>query len=275
MSEQQGTDRELNLRFDGTCSVCHQGIAKGTRAIYVASSGSVHHISCPGMERGVAGGSAMREYEKRKARDDARLESQHASVRAVFGEGLIGKIATFIAVDESPRRSTGVWKQGAVGEERVAARLDALAEVGVVSLHDRRIPRTRANIDHLVITPWAVWVIDAKRYLQKRPELVVSGGLLSARREQLKVGGRDQDKLVDGVRWQVETVQSVVGAEAPVFGALCFVEGDWPLIGGSFAVRGVQVCWPGRLAKTLLRAEQPTVDVESVARILASKFPPA
>src|SRR5690606_5770938 len=135
------------------------------------------HIACPGLDRGTAGGSAMREYERRKARDDAKVDAQKQRVRAVFGDGLVGAVAEFLAVDDKPRRSTGVWAQGAVGEERVAARLDALAAVGVVALHDRRIPGTRANIDHLVVTPWGVWVVDAKRYLNKRPGLVTEGGI--------------------------------------------------------------------------------------------------
>jgi len=31
-------------------------------------------------------------------------------------------------------------------------------------LHDRRIPGSRANIDHIVVAPSGVWIIDAKRY---------------------------------------------------------------------------------------------------------------
>jgi hypothetical protein len=76
----------------------------------------------------------MREYERRKARDTAKIEAQEDNVKAVFGEGVIGKVAAFVAVDDRPRRTTSVWKQGAVGEEKVAARLDALVEVGVAHL---------------------------------------------------------------------------------------------------------------------------------------------
>ncbi|WP_249934607.1 nuclease-related domain-containing protein [Microbacterium ulmi] len=32
-------------------------------------------------------------------------------------------------------------------------------------MHDRRIRGTRANIDHIVIGPPGVWVIDAKRWV--------------------------------------------------------------------------------------------------------------
>ena len=182
----------------------------------------------------------------------------------------------FLAVDDSPRRSTEVWKQGAVGEERVAAALDALAEVGVVALHDRRIPRTTANIDHLAITPWGVWVVDAKRYLRGRPDVVIEGGFLGVGGTQrLTVGGRKQDKLVTGVLGQVDRVAAVVGEAAEVRGMLCFVDADWPIFGGHFSVRGVRVVWPNRMPKELLRAEEPTVDVEAVSRKLAAAFPPA
>jgi hypothetical protein len=218
----------------------------------------------------------MREYERRKARDEARVEDQKQSVRAVFGEGFMGKVATFLAVDDSPRRSTQVWAQGAVGEERVAARLESLGEVGVVSLHDRRIPGTRANIDHLAITPWGVWVIDAKRYLNKRPDVYTEGGFLGiGGTTRLTVGGRKKDELVDGILWQVDTVQVALGDKAIARGILCFVEADWPLIGGDFSVRGVRVVWPRRLANELLERVPPTIDPEEVSQILAVKFPPA
>ena len=37
------------------------------------------------------------------------------------------------------------WEAGAVGEERVGARVDRLTGAGVVVLHDRRIPGTRGR----------------------------------------------------------------------------------------------------------------------------------
>ncbi len=44
-------------------------------------------------------------------------------------------------------------------------------------------------------------------------------------------------------------------------GALCFVEADWPLIGGAFTTRDVHVLWPKRLAKLLTEPSDGTVDV--------------
>ena len=209
-----------------------------------------------------AGASAMREYDRRRARDEEKI-------REKWGDGPFGTIAVALA---SERQSTVAWKSGATGEAEVGQALDAIASEHVVALHDRRIPQSRANIDHIVVTRAGVWVVDAKRYRNKRPRLQVEGGLFRPRTEKLIVGG-DRTKLVDSVLHQVSLVQDVV-APASVRGALCFVDADWPLFGGSFTVRGVDVCWPKRLAKQLAALEG-TVDVAAVAAAIAAHFPPA
>lgn len=102
-----------------------------------------------------------------------------------------------LAVSDEPQ-STASWARGAVGEEKLGARLDSLLSPENQVLHDRRIPKTAANIDHIVVCPSGVVVIDAKRY-QGRPTLQTHGGLFSPRVEKLVVGRRDCSKLVDGV----------------------------------------------------------------------------
>ncbi len=209
-----------------------------------------------------AGASAQREYDRRRARDEAKI-------RETWGDGRIGSIAGALSGE---RQSTAAWKSGAAGEAEVGRALDAIANEHVVVLHDRRIPRSRANIDHIIITRAGVWVIDAKRYRGKRPRLQVEGGLFRPRTEKLIVGG-DRTKLVDSALHQVALVQAVV-SPVSVHGALCFVDADWPLFGGSFTVRGVDVCWPKRLSKQLAALEG-TVDVAAVAAAIAAHFPPA
>ncbi|WOQ17838.1 nuclease-related domain-containing protein [Raineyella sp. W15-4] len=144
-------------------------------------------------------------------------------------------------------------------------------------LHDRRIPGSRANIDHIIICPAGVFVVDAKRYQGKRPELRVEGGLLRPRVENLMVGGRDRTTLVDGVLKQQGLVRAAVpDDDAPVRGVLCFVDGDWPLIGGAFTIRDVDVVWPKKLAG-MLGASGPLDPprIQSLQRRLASAFPSA
>jgi Nuclease-related domain len=56
------------------------------------------------------------------------------------------------------------WRRGSVGERRTARLLDPLERHGWVVLHDLAVPGSRANIDHLVIGPGGVFVIDSKQY---------------------------------------------------------------------------------------------------------------
>ena len=212
-------------------------------------------------EAGVAGSSARREYDRRKAKDEERLRQKW---------GKLGGIAVALS-DE--KQSTKAWATGAIGEERLGARLDSLASESIVVLHDRRIPGTKANIDHIAITSAGIWVIDAKRY-KGRPELKVEGGVIRPRIEKLRVGRRDCTKLVDGALKQVDLVRDLVG-DLPVTGALCFVEADWPLIGGAFTTRGIHVLWPKRLASILADGIEGQLDVAAVQSALSTHFKPA
>lgn len=49
------------------------------------------------------------------------------------------------------------------GEAAVGARLDGLASQSIWVMHDRRIQGSKANIDHIAVTPGGVRVIVAKR----------------------------------------------------------------------------------------------------------------
>jgi Nuclease-related domain len=72
------------------------------------------------------------------------------------------------------------WRRGAAGERRTARLLGALERHGWAVLHDLAIPGGRANIDHLVIGPGGVFVIDSKQY-RGRLQLDGSGRLWHGR----------------------------------------------------------------------------------------------
>lgn len=218
---------------------------------------------------GTAGASARREFERRVARRDAAVRRTHPRLG-----GLI------LALSSDPQ-STTAWARGARGEELLGARLDRLADRGVRVLHDRRVPRGRANIDHIAVGAAGVHVIDAKRYVSKRPSKRVEGRLLGPRTERLYVGSRDGSGLVAGVHGQVDVVSAVLDraglGDVPVRGVLCFVEADWPLVAGDFTVDGVDVLWPKRLAERLAQARPGLAPerVDAVFRALARALPPA
>jgi hypothetical protein len=56
------------------------------------------------------------------------------------------------------------WRRGVAGEQRTARLLGPLERQGWVVLHDLAVPGSAANIDHLVIGPGGVFVIDSKQY---------------------------------------------------------------------------------------------------------------
>ena len=71
---------------------------------------------------------------------------------------------------------------------------------------------------------------------------------------------------------------SIVGPEVPVRGAMCFVDADWPLIGGDFTVDGIRVLRPRRLAKELaaeIPGKRGPHDAKRLASRLAKALPPA
>jgi hypothetical protein len=282
----EGADeKQMRLRYAGVCRVCDAELAARVEAIYERSTKTVRCLDCspttgsPGpalveegaprpsrnpetVDTGTPGASARREYERRKAKREVRIREKHPKLG-----GLI------LAVTDEPQ-STTAWDTGAVGEERVGQKLNELASDTLRVLHDRRIPGTRANIDHTAVTPTGVYVIDPKRY-KGRPTLKVEGGVLRPRTEKLLVGIRDCTKLVDGVLRQVDLVRTIVGHDVPVTGVLCFVDADWPLIGGAFTTRGVDVLWPKKLYARLIEPAPGRVDVAALQRQLADALPSA
>jgi hypothetical protein len=260
--------KRMKLRYAATCSRCGTTLPASITADYDRSSKTVACVVCParrvlperaeatarpqhaitpdlplelGTVDGIAGGSAAREFDRRHDARQERVQANHPK---------IGKF--LLAVFDDPQ-STKAWSTGAVGEQLLGEMLAGIAGDSLRVLDDRRITRSTANIDHLVVCPSGVFVIDAKRYRDARPELRVEGGLIRPREELLIVGGRDRTKLVDGMQKQLALVRVALADEpdVPVNGVLCFVDADWPLIGGAFTVQGVAVMWMKKLKAAL------------------------
>ncbi|ROP34566.1 nuclease-like protein [Pseudokineococcus lusitanus] len=217
---------------------------------------------------GRAGASAQREHDRRVAAREARVRARHPRLG-----GLI------LALSDEPA-STRVWQQGARGERAVAEAVDALGP-DVVGLHDRRLRRpdgrlSTPNIDHLVVTPAGVWVVDAKTHTG-RLEVRRAGDFLRPRTERLVIRGRDQSRLLDGLATQVAAVTAElerVGADVPVRGALCFVGTELPW--GGETVAGVPLVGRRGLTRLLRRPGDMAVEERAaVAAYLAERFPTA
>lgn len=288
----------MTLRRSDVCCSCGARLAVGTRAGWDTATRTVRCLSCvessevavaretsgataPTPEHAVpaaapqvraqrdhGGASAQQEYDRRSQRRQQRILLAHPRLGGVI-----------LALSAEPT-STRVWAQGAGGERAVAAKLDGLADV--VVLHDRSLRRaegglSRANVDHIVVAPSGVWVIDAKTH-RGALEVRRSGGLFSPRVEKLFIGGRDRSGLVEGLAKQVAAVSDElarVGAPMIVRGALCFVGTELPWFGSSHLAEVPLVGRRG-LGKLLAAPGDLTAqDREVIAQYLHGRFPPA
>jgi hypothetical protein len=283
--------RSLKLRRADTCVSCGAAIAAGVFAYWDAEAKTVTCLTCRGettsvsevqapedvpiapreLDRGTAGASARRRYE--------RLHEQREQVaRDRLGKRLGG---LYLALSTEPQ-STVAWAQGARGERLLGEYLEKLHDdTTVIVLHDRRIPGSRANVDHIAVTrEGGVWAIDAKNYTGK-VERIDKGGWFSTD-ERLYVGRRDCSKLVGGMAKQVEAIKHALCEpvmqefDVTVKAALCFVNAEWSLFAKPFALDGVWIGWAKALG-TRLQAEGALAPehLRLLARRVAEALPPS
>lgn len=93
-------------------------------------------------------------------------------------------------------------------------------------LTDRRLPGVPANLDHLVIAPSGVWVVDSKYWVGR---IEYRADSLSSANYRLIIGGADRTDEIDSIYSQVIPVAEIVGRDVPVEVALVLVLGDWSL----------------------------------------------
>lgn len=279
------SSRLLKLRWSARCSVCRRPLDAGARASWDSETRLVTCAACLSaggepapaepvpsevsaptramLDRGRPGAGAHREYRRRRDNREARVRQRHPHIGGLL-----------LALAGSPQHERA-FERGRLGEETVARSLERrLARGPAVLLHDRRMPHSYANIDHLAVAPRGVYVIDAKAI---RGKVQVRPGPSGAAR--LQVNGRTRNKLVFGLARQVDAVRGQLDAhghrDAPVTGVLCFTEADFPLFGRTH-VEGYLLRHPRPLAKEL-NASGPFTPraIEALARDLQEWFPPA
>lgn len=182
--------------------------------------------------------------------------------RDVTSDGTAGASAQRVYEQRHQAR----WAKGARGEETVGRVLDRMTARGVVILHDRRIPGSRANIDHLAISRDGVFVIDAKHYR----------GRIEQRGVHLLVNRHRRTKLIDGLAAQVSAVETALNGVVPVHRVLCFVGVEWPLFRRPLRIGNATVLWPEALEQFVWREGPLTsATVQAIARVLVQALPPA
>jgi hypothetical protein len=271
--------RPIRLRYAATCSSCSTPLPRGTLATWDRASKTATCNSCHGasaasaseliveVDRGMAGGSARREFQRRHDRREAQIRNRHKRLGGVI-----------LALSSDPQSTTS-WAVGARGEEIAGSSLDALREEGMAVLHDRRIPGSKANIDHIVISPAGVFVVDPKNYRGRVAQRDVGGLFRTDLR--LYVGGRDKTSLVKGMDQQVAAVRAVLSEHqqwrnVPITPVLLFISPEnWSLLNFRPLRFGeVYVLWGKALGK-ILRGEPgiSTDDVPKLEHVLATALP--
>jgi len=169
--------------------------------------------------------------------------------------GVLVAIAAGWGLRFRPSPDAGAWRRGAAGERRTARLLGPLERHGWAVLHDLAVPGSRANLDHLVIGPGGVFVVDSKQY-RGRLQLDPSGRLWHGR-YPLTPALRavefeaDQAARVLADRQVVVPIVAVHGAQVP-----------W----GKAVVDGVPVV-PARRLPSMLRALPAVLGPERVAAL--------
>lgn len=289
----------ISLRYDSACSVCTVATPARSTAWWDQATKQVictecaaadaTDVLCPAdashrdrsadaptapwappamIDTGTGGVSAAREYERRKAKHERQIEAR-------WGTGRIGRLAKLLS-DEP--QSTVAWARGAEGERRLAMRLNNELDGVAVVLHDRKVPGTRGNIDHLVVAPTGVWLIDAKNYTGKVEVRDVGGWFKTDLR--LYVANRDKSNLVEAMGWQVDAVRKALTpigfGGAQIHPVLCFTNSEWPLFAKPQSMDGVRITWPANVVE-VARADGPwdEATVQLVAHQLSGTLPAA
>jgi hypothetical protein len=274
----------IRLRYPATCASCGAELPRGSRAHWDKAEKTATCETCLGqdgapaaepveeeeVDRGTAGASAAREWKRRHDRREASIRDRNKHLGGLL-----------LALSSDPH-STSAWATGALGEQAIGQSLDTLREQGIAVLHDRRIPGTRANIDHLVISQAGVFVIDTKHYKGRVEQRDVAGFFRTDLR--LYVGGRDRTKLVAGMKPQVDAVRRALAGrdewrDVPVTAALLFMSDDnWSLLNFKPLRFGeIYALWGKALGK-LIRADRMVgdpIDVPELERSLAEALPGA
>jgi hypothetical protein len=194
--------RRLRLRYAASCASCGISLSKGTEATWEAAAKRVTCLACASLPVGdpcSPGASAAAEGTR-------RADRKVADARRKYGDH-----AAEVAREMADRDAAASWGKGSEGESQLARYIAREVGDGVIALHDRLIPGTRGNIDHIFVAPTGVWVVDSKAYQGKVVQREI--GPLWRRDNELYIRGRNRTSLAKGVLRQVQAVNAAVRSD--------------------------------------------------------------
>ncbi|MCP3974427.1 MAG: NERD domain-containing protein [bacterium] len=232
----------IQLRYESTCRVCDKQVQPGSTAHWDPDSKAVTCKPC------------------------SRLSADPFASAAQLDKGVAASNLDRLVESRANGSRTEAFRRGAEGEHYVGEILDGIPRSRV--LHSRRFGA--GDIDHVVIAPSGVWVVDAKNY-SGAVTMPVFGSL-----SDLRVGGRRIHRELDKLDCQLTAVSAAVAADGvPVRGALCFVGSGWP-VRHLFVRKNRLVAPPKRLARHISGSREvaPSIDDRAhLTEVIAEAFP--
>jgi hypothetical protein len=156
-----------------------------------------------------------------------------------------------------PSEQARSWQRGAAGERRTGRLLERLTRNGYVVFHDLAITGSPANVDHLVIGPTGVFVIDSKQWTGSVHQ--GADGLVWHNRYRL-------DRTLETVRWEAEIVRHLLGTR--IHPLLC-VHGA-RVHGGGLEAQGVAIV-PASLLRSALSYDRVLSDADVTALAITAR----
>src|SRR6266540_6653437 len=162
-----------------------------------------------------------------------------------------------------PSEQARTWQRGAKGERHTARLLDRLVRDGFVVFHDLAVPGSHANVDHLVIGPTGLFVIDSKQWTGSVHQS--ADGLVWHNYYRL-------DRTLATVRREAEVLGRLLGTRTA---ALLCVHGAH-VQGGGVDTQGVAIV-PAHLLRSALGYDRvlPDADVDLLATTAWTSLRPA
>jgi hypothetical protein len=151
---------------------------------------------------------------------------------------------------------------------------------GVVSLHDRKIPGSKANIDHIAVGPSGIFVIDSK-VVSGKISTRATGPIFNRGQAKLFVGGRDKSRDIERMARQVSVVRNALddlpwAAGISITPMMALVGAQVGFFENPRTVQGVWVGWPKAMARTVSRPGPLSQDViRQVVKTIAVRLPEA
>lgn len=195
------SSRFKRLIYGGQCFSCGRVIDRDEKGWHDPVIKKVTCVDCPPTSR---------------TDSDAPNDVQ-ASVNPVAGSS---------ALEIANKKGDPLFLRGAVGEYLLSQFLREQLGSQAIVLDDRKALDSDANIDHIVVAPSGVWVIDAKRWNGKIQFKNVGGWF--GNNYRLSVAGRDKTTDIEKIYSYVIPVANLLANPSiPIYPALAFVDPDW------------------------------------------------